>query len=131
MHLISKESQIYFSTILCYIASWLGIGLGLMWMWFGYISLGRGVARNLIFNPVLIIDGMLVIIFSIMIAFKSKFGVVFISCYAIVMELILQIYNYNHIGNIKLKPYFFVELVGLVVANIGVFWFHKAKKHTK
>lgn len=140
MQIFTLKRQRFLATCICYMASWLGLGLAGMWIWLGSLASQPHVLLNPIFNPTLILDGLLVAAASIMIAFKNKFAVVAITIYALAMEAFLQIYQINTGTGFKPKPYFAFELAGLMLANIGVFWWHyannkmnekKTKKHKR
>ena len=126
MQVFTPKRQVLLASIICYIAAWFGIGLAAMWLWLGWSSMGHDVVRNAIFNPVLIIDGLIVLVASILIALKNKAAVVFVSCYAIFMEAYLQLYQWHYLGYVKVKPYFIYEIIALILANVGVFWYHAA-----
>jgi hypothetical protein len=116
------------ASILCYIAAGLGILLGIMWLYFGWRAAQPAALKNPVFNPILMIDGVFVIIASTFVAMKSKVAVLLITAYALIMEVYLQGYQIYIGMGIQFKPYFPFELLALIAAIIGVFWWQSLDK---
>lgn len=125
MRQISQETKKTIATLLCYVASWGAFILGGMWVWLGLLSLRNGTVNNAIFNPILLLDGLIVIVAGYFILKKSKLAMICITGYALCMELFLQYYQLHNFGYVRFKPYFILEFIALVAGNIGVFWWAK------
>lgn len=120
--MMTLRSQQLISRIITITACWLGFALGFFWVWQGFNTLRPHAILDRYSNPMLIVIGLVVWAAVIGLFRNSRATAVLLILYALLQEILLQQYNYSHFGYIKFKPYFPVEIIGLVLAAIGVFW---------
>lgn len=128
MQIVSYQRQAIAAKVLVYSACWMGTGLGLFWVWQGILQLQPHVVHNRYANSMLLVLGLIVWAGVYGLYKMSRATAVLLLIYAIIQELLLQQYNYSHFHYIQFKPYFPYEVIALVIALIGVFWYHWAEQ---